>query len=127
MRIKAWLLTTTVITMISLAACGASKDMPNQGNGKPSPAVSSAPSPETNPTYVKAAELFEKNKCISCHGVDLAGRVGPKTNLQKVGSIMTPEQITAQIRDGGGGMPAYQSQLTADEIHSLTDWLRSKK
>jgi cytochrome c551 len=125
MRIKVWLLTAAMITMLSLAACGASKDMPN--NRKPSPAVSSTPSPETNPAYIKAAELFEKNKCISCHGVDLAGRVGPKTNLQKVGATMTPEQITAQIRDGGGGMPAYQSKLTADEIHLLTDWLSSKK
>ncbi len=71
--------------------------------------------------------IFEKNNCISCHGTALQGRMGEATNLQKVGARMTKEQIAAQIRDGGGGMPAFGSRLSADEIDKLATWLAAKK
>jgi cytochrome c551 len=122
MRKSVWMLVIASFLIISLAACGAA---PKQGNAEQSPAASAVPSPETNEAYVKAAELFKKT--ISCHGVDLSGRVGPTTNLQKVGASMTKEQITNQIHNGGGGMPAYQAKLTADEIDLLAVWLSSKK
>jgi cytochrome c551 len=121
----AWLLGAACLVVISLTACGTAKNTPNQGNAQPSPASSAAPSSDNK--YVKAEELFKKTNCISCHGVDLSGRVGPKTNLQKIGSTHTPEQISDQIRGGGGGMPGYERKLTADEIQMLTDWLSSKK
>jgi cytochrome c551 len=121
----AWLLSAACFVVISLTACGTAKNAPNQGNAGPSPAVSVAPSSDNR--YVKAEELFKKTNCISCHGVDLSGRVGPKTNLQKIGAAYTPEQISNQIRGGGGGMPGYERKLTADEIQLLTDWLSSKK
>jgi cytochrome c551 len=120
-----WLLSAVCFMVISLTACGTAKNTPNQGNAGPSPAASAAPSSDSK--YVKAEELFKKTNCISCHGVDLSGRVGPKTNLQKIGSAYTPEQISNQIRGGGGGMPGYESKLTADEIQLLTVWLSSKK
>ncbi|MCD1258722.1 c-type cytochrome [Paenibacillus athensensis] len=90
----------------------------------PSAAV---PASEGGDAGAKAQELFTANKCISCHGVDLAGRVGPSTNLQKIGATQTKEQIAEQIRNGGGGMPAYKSKLSEDEVNQLADWLSSKK
>jgi cytochrome c551 len=124
MRIQIGLVAAACLLVMSLAACGSASDPSNQGSSNPqSPSASVSPGPES----VKAQELFQKTNCISCHGVDLAGRVGPKTNLQKVGSTMTQEQIASQIRNGGGGMQAYQNKLTPEEIDLLAGWLSSKK
>lgn len=68
-----------------------------------------------------------KSNCISCHGTDLQGRMGPSTNLTQVGGRMTKDEITKQIKDGGGGMPAFSSRLSAAEIADLADWLSKKK
>ncbi|MFD0696842.1 c-type cytochrome [Paenibacillus sp. GCM10027628] len=108
-----------------LAACGG-----GTGNGAAKPSASpaaTAAAQESNPAYVKAQELFTTNKCISCHGVDLEGRAGPKTNLQKAGTAFSKEQIANQIKNGGGGMPGYKSKLSDEEVGLLTDWLSSKK
>lgn len=107
--------------VLALAACGGA---PGGGGSKPPAATAAA---ESNPAYVKAQELFTANKCISCHGVDLSGKAGAKTNLQKVGSKMTKEQIASQIKNGGGGMPVYSNKLSEEEIGLLSDWLSSKK
>ncbi|MBD0382356.1 cytochrome c [Paenibacillus sp. WST5] len=108
-----------------LAACGGGSS--NGAAMPPASPAATAAAGESNPAYVKAQELFTANKCISCHGVDLAGKAGAKTNLQKVGGKMSKEQIAEQINNGGGGMLAYKSKLSADEVGLLTDWLSSKK
>ncbi|WP_279628319.1 c-type cytochrome [Paenibacillus ferrarius] len=108
--------------MLALAACGGTSG----GSATPKAPAATAAS-ESNPAYVKAQELFTANKCISCHGVDLEGKVGVKTNLQKVGSKLSSEQIANQIKNGGGGMPVYKTKLSEEEIGLLTDWLSSKK
>ncbi|MFC5450731.1 c-type cytochrome [Paenibacillus aestuarii] len=110
--------------LLILAACGGG----GSGSGAAKPTVTpAATAAETNPAYVKAQEMFETNRCISCHGVNLEGRAGPKTNLQKVGSTFSKEQIANQIKNGGGGMPGYKSKLSDEEVSLLTDWLSSKK
>ncbi|OBZ13487.1 MULTISPECIES: cytochrome c [Bacillales] len=68
-----------------------------------------------------------KANCVSCHGTGLQGRVGPATNLQKVGERMSAEDITKQIEQGGDTMPAFKERLTAEEIAGLSDWLAAKK
>ncbi|TXK82712.1 cytochrome c [Paenibacillus sp. N3.4] len=105
----------------ALAACSAG------GGTSPATKAPAATAAESNPAYVKAQDIFTANKCISCHGVDLAGKVGPKSNLQKVGSTMSREQIANQIKNGGGGMQPYKNTLSEEEIGLLTDWLGSKK
>jgi cytochrome c551 len=107
-----------------LAACGGG----SANKQSTSPSLSSPSSTaESNEAYVKAEELFKKTNCISCHGVNLEGRVGPATNLQKIGGSKTKEQIANQISNGGGGMPVYKTKLSEDEINLLADWLSSKK
>lgn len=71
-------------------------------------------------------EVYKSN-CLSCHGTDLQGKMGPTTDLTKVGARRTIEQITEQISEGGGGMPSYSSRLTEDEIKGLAGWLAEKK
>lgn len=72
----------------------------------------------------RAVALYKK-QCMSCHAVDLSGRVGP--SLQKAGSQMTVEQLAERIRVGGKGMPAYQKILKAEEVEALAHWLSKNK
>jgi cytochrome c551 len=93
-----------------------------------SPAATTAAAPKSSAantdTSTAAAALFKQN-CITCHGVELQGGFGP--NLQKVGSLLTKEQITKQIHDGGGDMPPFGTRLKTEEIQIIAAWLSAKK
>lgn len=68
-----------------------------------------------------------KANCVSCHGSELQGRVGPNTNLQKVGARMSNSDIIRQIEQGEGSMPDFKDRLTEEEIAGLAEWLAAKK
>jgi mono/diheme cytochrome c family protein len=72
-----------------------------------------------------ASEQLYKNMCISCHGDQLQGGVGPE--LAHIGNSMTKEQIYKKISGGGGGMPAFEDRLTEDQLITITTWLSSRK
>ncbi|MBW7476828.1 cytochrome c [Paenibacillus oenotherae] len=88
-----------------------------------------------SPTAVSSPELdgpaavmeVYKSNCLSCHGTDLQGKMGPSTDLTKVGARMTADQIAEQINDGGGGMPKFDTRLSEDEVKQLASWLSEKK
>lgn len=80
--------------------------------------------PDTAVDEVAAKDLY-KVSCISCHGVDLEGKIGP--NLTKIGASMSKEQIYKQIENGGGGMPLFRGRLSDSQITTLTNWLSDKK
>jgi mono/diheme cytochrome c family protein len=62
---------------------------------------------------------------MSCHGANLEGDFGP--NLTKVGSRLSKDQITAQITNGGGDMPAQGKNVAAADIEILAAWLAGMK
>jgi mono/diheme cytochrome c family protein len=74
---------------------------------------------------ILAVPLIYKQNCLSCHGGDLQGTVGP--NLQKIGSQLSEEEIAEIIRAGKGGMPGFSRKLNADEIQQLSSWLVQQK
>jgi mono/diheme cytochrome c family protein len=91
-------------------------------------ALEQAKKPEvvsTAPLDVQAAEAVYKQSCITCHGVNLEGGVGP--NLSKVGGHLTETQIGKQITNGGGVMPAFKGTLKDEQIANLAKWLAAKK
>ncbi|WP_064202020.1 c-type cytochrome [Brevibacillus brevis] len=73
----------------------------------------------------KTAMQLYKNNCMSCHGNDLSGRVGP--GLQQVGLKMTEEKLVEIITVGANGMPGYEKVLSTEEIGQLAKWLSEKK
>jgi cytochrome c551 len=75
-------------------------------------------------TGVSAQAVYKQN-CVTCHGVNLEGGVGP--NLQKVGARLNVDQITARITNGGGGMPPFKGTLKDNEINALAVWLATNK
>jgi cytochrome c551 len=122
---KMCLITMCLFYAILVSACGKST---------PAPAVSPTNAPATSAieptssaavdTSVVAQTVFKQN-CVSCHGVDLAGGVGP--NLQKVGQRLNQQQITTTITNGRGIMPVFKNKLKPEEIDALSIWLASHK
>ncbi|MFD0589857.1 c-type cytochrome [Paenibacillus sp. GCM10027627] len=110
---KALKLTAAGAVVLLLAGCGGGTGAPAKGN-----ALKDAP---------KEVAALYKARCISCHGSELQGKVGANTDLTKVGSRMSAEQIAEQIRSGKGLMPAFESSLSDEEIKGLSDWLAAKK
>ncbi|MBP2002770.1 cytochrome c550 [Paenibacillus shirakamiensis] len=72
-----------------------------------------------------AAEATMKANCISCHGDQLEGKIGP--NLQKIGGQLTDEQIFTTITKGNGNMPSFKDKLKPEEIANVAMFLAAKK
>ncbi|MHA0858276.1 c-type cytochrome [Paenibacillus sp. CMAA1364] len=72
-----------------------------------------------------AAETLVKASCISCHGDQLEGSVGP--SLQNIGTKMSPEAIYSIINKGKGIMPGFKDTLAEEEVANVAQWLAQKK
>ncbi len=63
-------------------------------------------------------QIFTSAGCGSCHVLAAAqstGTVGPNLDESKA----SLEEAIAQIREGGGGMPAFKDQLTGPQIRAV--------
>jgi len=67
------------------------------------------------------AQVIYKQNCLSCHGGDLEGRVGP--SLLAIGEKYEPDQLRDIIMNGQGGMPAFKKRLNEEEVAVLAEWL----
>ena len=69
--------------------------------------------------------LFGAN-CASCHTLAAAGAsgtIGPSLD----NSSIDVEAIEQQIRQGGGGMPAFEGQLTDEQITALAEYVAESR
>lgn len=127
MRKTAMLLLSAALIAGLSAACAGQKQGAAPGGAVTSPAP--APTAGTaagGPTAANAEEIYKQN-CISCHGANQEGKLGPNTNIQKVGGKLSKEQISNKILNGGGGMVAFKGKLKDNEVAALADWLAAKK
>ncbi|MBP1966933.1 c-type cytochrome [Paenibacillus aceris] len=121
---KKTLLVLTLLLAGSLAACGKSQTTP-QTSTNPSASTSPAATQSSGGATKADAQTVFKANCVSCHGVNLEGAVGP--NLQKVGSKLSKDQVSTTITNGKGAMPSFKGKLSDDEVSSLATWLADKK
>lgn len=81
--------------------------------------------PEVTMDATAAEATVKEAGCISCHGDQLQGAVGP--NLQKIGSQLSAEEIYTIVAKGKGGMPTFKDKLKEEEIANVAQWLATKK
>ena len=117
-----------VLLALSVAGCAKSTPSPSTTAGP----TATTPAPTGTATTgvgagagTAAAQAVYKQNCMTCHGADLSGGVGP--NLQTVGGRLSGDQIRNRISNGGGGMPAFKGTLSDDQINALVQWLSAKK
>ncbi|WP_176222072.1 cytochrome c551 [Tuberibacillus sp. Marseille-P3662] len=98
-----------------LSGCGSSGDessSEDSSNGSTSESTSSA-----------SAEKIFSNNCTSCHGDNLEGASAPA--LKNIGSELSQDEISDQIKNGGGGMPP--GLISDDKAEKVASWLAKKK
>ena len=71
-----------------------------------------------------------RTKCAMCHGPDGAGSaVGKSMNVPDLRSSVVQSTADAElaqiISNGKGGMPAFKSSLSDDQIQALATYVRS--
>jgi cytochrome c551 len=81
-------------------------------------------SSSTNPETAEVPMVYKQN-CMSCHGGNLQGVVGP--SLQKIGSELSLEELENIIRNGKGSMPGFANKLDQANIDELVLWLSEQK
>lgn len=68
-----------------------------------------------------AKQAFE-TRCSTCHGLDGGGAMGP--NIQGIPFRLGVDAVANVIKNGmPGGMPAFSSQLDADQIQQVVGYL----
>jgi cytochrome c551 len=125
---KKWIgILFAVVLLFSLAACGGG----NSGNESSNESSSNNTSEnenagETSGEYdATAAEATYQKNCLSCHGENLQGKVGPK--LSDIGSRLSKDEILAVIQNGKGQMPGNILRGDTEQEENLASWLADMK
>lgn len=79
------------------------------------------------PSWLQVGKAVFKSNCVSCHGKDGEGLVGPNLtdeeykNVKDIGDILTVLQNGANA----GAMPAWQNRLSTNEIVLVSSYVAS--
>lgn len=74
---------------------------------------------------VDGADLYGR-RCAGCHGGDGSGGIGPRlAGGRVVSAFPDPADQIAVVTNGRGGMPAFGSRLSGDEIAAIVDYTRT--
>ena len=106
------------VLALALAGCGGDDDGGDEG--APPPAATTA---ETGDGGGEASgeAVFTEN-CGSCHTLAAAGTSGTTgPNLDELQPDMGT--VEEQVRNGGGGMPAFEGQLSDAEIMAVAEYV----
>jgi cytochrome c551 len=95
--------------LLTVAACGSDNNSDSKDSGEQ--------------VSASAGEKIYQQKCMSCHGEQLEGVVGPA--LKNVGAKYSEEDIENIIHEGRGQMPAGVAE--GNDAKSVAKWLAAKK
>jgi len=107
---------TSVVVSLVLAACSGG----DGGDAATTQSTTTAAAVTGNPTA--GAAVFEQAGCGGCHTLAASGSdgsSGPNLDDLKPGLAA----VVSQVTDGGGGMPAYKDQLTAQQIADVAAYI----
>ena len=86
--------------------------------------ATAATTTETEGEEADGAAVFAEAGCGGCHTfgpANSAGTAGPP--LDDIG--LNKDEIAQQVRNGGGGMPAFGDRLSDAEIEAVADYVES--
>ncbi len=113
----------SVITIGSLWIAGAKS--PWSPNFEPEPLTPEIIGATNGPVF-HGAQLFQAKACLNCHLIQgHGGRRGPE--LTYIADLLTKDNMTIRIVNGGVNMPAFGATLKPGEIEDLVAFLESRK
>ena len=101
---------------LALGACG--------GDDSGSEATTTAGGGATTTESGASGEAVFKDNCGGCHTLSAAGTSGTTgPNLDD----LKPDEATVeqQVRNGGGGMPAFEGKLSEEQIMAVASYVSS--
>jgi mono/diheme cytochrome c family protein len=110
-----------VLVAAALAGCGGDDGddgSATTGGAAPAQTQTQATTTTAPAQGVDGAEVFASASCGGCHvlaAADSSGQVGP--NLDDLKPDFATVQ--SQVENGGGGMPAFGGDLSAEEIDAV--------
>jgi mono/diheme cytochrome c family protein len=104
------LVATLVALALAVAGCGGD-DGGNGSAGGTSPAE-------------PGAKVFADAGCGDCHALDAAGSTG-KTGPDLDEAQPTAAEVEKQVREGGGGMPSFEDDLSDQQIMDVAEFVAS--
>jgi cytochrome c551 len=73
-------------------------------------------------TSTDGKQIFSDAGCAGCHKLDAAGADGSGgPDLNTIGDDAT--EVANQVREGGGGMPAFSGELTDEQITAVSEFV----
>lgn len=80
-----------------------------------------------NPSWLKVGQTVYKTNCVSCHGRNGEGKVGPNLTDEAFKNVRQVEDIAKVIRNGAGNgaMPAWANRLHANEVVLVSAYVAS--
>ena len=117
MRSRVWII-AVVLALLVVAAAGCGGDDDDSGGA----ATTAATTAETTEGGADGAAVFASAGCGTCHTLAAAGSSG--TTGPNLDDLMPDkETVEAQVRSGGGGMPAFEGQLSDAEIEAVATYV----
>lgn len=79
------------------------------------------------PSWVKVGQSVFRTNCISCHGREGEGQVGPNLTDQMYKNVKKIEDIAMVINNGAGGgaMPKWSNRLHPNEVVLVSAYVAS--
>jgi mono/diheme cytochrome c family protein len=113
MRRATLLLAALALAAAPLAGCGGDDGGDGSSGPPPDQVVASGDAPR--------GDLVFHDNCAACHGRDGEGGSGPAIAGEE--AYTDPEVVVSQIREGGGGMPAFGDRLSAQELADVSAFI----
>ena len=123
---RPWAIAVVLLSVITIGSLWiAGEKSPWSPNFTPEPLTPAIIGAANGPVF-DGAQLFQNKGCLNCHLVQgHGGRRGP--DLTYIGSLLTKDNITIRIVNGGVNMPAFGPSLKPAEINDLVAFLQSRK
>jgi cytochrome c551 len=117
-----------LVLFIGVTACGGGDDE-GSGDTTETTATDTTATDETTTTdetsVASGRDVFVA-ECASCHtfaDAGSTGAIGP--NLDE--STLDEAAVESQVRSGGGGMPAFEGQLSDEEIQAVSGYVVAER
>lgn len=83
--------------------------------------------PGPAPDGVTLGQHVYETTCVSCHGPQGEGRIGPQIGAGRARETYPERRVMLDLVAGGReGMPAFEATLTPGEIGAVTDYVRNE-
>ena len=120
MRPRVWILAAVLAALVlAVAGCGGDDD---ESGSATTATTTEETTTEEGGGGADGAAVFASAGCGSCHtlaAADANGTTGP--NLDDLQP--DKETVEEQVRNGGGGMPAFEGQLDDQEIEAVAEYV----